>query len=227
MNKKKGRNLLLAFVMAAVLAAQITPSAALAAISEIPQTQELSPTDQEDVSSGNTWEISVEDHYTGYDSAEVPAEDILANADDTGENPEDISGEDTGASLSEAPADSATEYPAEESPETEEWSGGDSTDISEDSGEAEEKCTEESMDAADLSGEDSADNSEDSAEIPTENSTEAAEGSAETTEKSGVEPAETRENPGWKPEKSLSRRSPQRMMRSRRKIPQMQRLNIR
>ncbi|MBR3166447.1 MAG: hypothetical protein IKF16_09805, partial [Lachnospiraceae bacterium] len=140
--------------------------------------------------------ISMEDYSTGYDSVEAPAEDILANVDDTGENPEDISGEDTGASLSEAPADSATEYPAEESPETAEWSAGDSTDISEDSGEAEEKCTEESMDAADLSGEDSADNSEDSAEIPTENSTEAADDSAETTEKSGVDPAETTEKSG-------------------------------
>ena len=243
MKKKKGRSLLVAAVLAAVLAAEIMPSTALAAASEIPWAQDLSPADPENISSENAPDISAEilseyamedsgnaftevpaagsvddpltipaedpeagsvddpstisaegpaaspmndfpyisigDYSTGYDSVEAPAEDILANMDDSGENPEDISGEDTGASLSEAPADSATEYPAEESPETEEWSGGDSTDISEDSGEAEEKCTEESMDAADLSGEDSADNSEVSAEIPTENSTEAAEDSAE------------------------------------------------
>ena len=194
MNKKKGRNLLLAFVMAAVLAAQITPSAALAAISEIPQTQELSPTDQEDVSSGNTWEISAEDHYTGYDSAEVPAEDILANADDTGENPEDISGEDSGGSLFEDPADSATEYteyPAEEFMETAGQSGEDSvnnpvvfTDDSTDiSAEAAEDSGEEVMETAVQSEEVSTENSEVSVDDSTENSAEnimeTAEGSAE------------------------------------------------
>ncbi len=194
MNKKKGRNLLLAFVMAAVLAAQITPSAALAAISEIPQTQELSPTDQEDVSSGNTWEISAEDHYTGYDSAEVPAEDILANADDTGENPEDISGEDSGGSLFENPADSATEYteyPAEEFMETAGQSGEDSvnnpvvfTDDSTDiSAEAAEDSGEEVMETAVQSEEVSTENSEVSVDDSTENSAEnimeTAEGSAE------------------------------------------------
>ena len=194
MNKKKGRYLLLAFVMAAVLAAQITPSAALAAISEIPQTQELSPTDQEDVSSGNTWEISAEDHYTGYDSAEVPAEDILANADDTGENPEDISGEDSGGSLFENPADSATEYteyPAEEFMETAGQSGEDSvnnpvvfTDDSTDiSAEAAEDSGEEVMETAVQSEEVSTENSEvsedDSTENSAENIMETAEGSAE------------------------------------------------
>ena len=194
MNKKKGRNLLLAFVMAAVLAAQITPSAALAAISEIPQTQELSPTDQEDVSSGNTWEISAEDHYTGYNSAEVPAEDILANADVTGENPEDISEEDSGGSLIEDPADSATEYteyPAEEFMETAGQSGEDSvnnpvvfTDDSTDiSAEAAEDSGEEVMETAVQSEEVSTENSEVSVDDSTENSAEnimeTAEGSAE------------------------------------------------
>ena len=127
--------------MAAVLTAQITPSAALAAISEIPQTQELSPANTEDISSGNTWDDSAEvlseyavedseaaftevpaedsiddpsnysvtDDYTGYDTAEDPAGDVLANVDDTGENPEDISGEDSGGSLFEAPADPVAE----------------------------------------------------------------------------------------------------------------------
>ena len=58
MNKKKRRNLLFAVVLAAVLAAEIIPSAALAAISEIPQTQDLSPADPSD--------ISATDYYTGY-----------------------------------------------------------------------------------------------------------------------------------------------------------------
>ena len=290
MKKKKGRSLLVAAVLAAVLAAEIMPSTALAAASEIPWAQDLSPADPENISSenasdisaeilseyamedsGNTFTevpasgsvddpstisaegpeagsvndtsdipsegsaadsmndfpyISMEDYSTGYDSVEAPAEDILANVDDTGENPEDISGEDTGASLSEAPADSATEYPAEESPETEEWSAGDSTEAAEDptqespegvdlsgedsagnsevsteiptenSMEAAEGSAEDSMDAADQSGEDSAGNSEVSAEIPTENSAETADDSAETTEKSGVDPAETREKSG-------------------------------
>ena len=276
MKKKKGPSLLFAVVLAAVLTAEIMPSAALAATSEIPRAQDLFPADPEYISSENASArpaemlseyamedsgdvftedpasgsvddpstisaegpeagsvndtsdipsegsaadsmndfpyISMEDYSTGYDSVEAPAEDILANVDDTGENPEDISGEDTGASLSEAPADSATEYPAEESPETEEWSAGDSTEAAEDptqespeavdlsgedsagnsevsteiptenSMEAAEGSAEESMDAADLSGEDSADNSEVSAEIPTENSAETADDSAETTD---------------------------------------------
>ena len=169
MKKKKGRSLLVAAVLAAVLAAEIMPSTALAAASEIPWAQDLSPADPENISSENAPDISAEilseyamedsgnaftevpaagsvddpltipaedpeagsvddpssisaegpaaspmndfpyisigDYSTGYDSVEAPAEDILANMDDSGENPEDISGEDTGASLSEAPAD--------------------------------------------------------------------------------------------------------------------------
>ena len=212
MNKKKGRSLLLAVILAAVLAAEIIPSAALAAISEIPQTQDLSPADPSD--------ISATDYYTGYESVALPAEDILPNVD-TGENPEDVSEEDPGSGLLEAPADSAaegsennseslendsdrtetstinpengsvgqgpaesaTEYPAEESPGTAEGSGEDSTETAENSTETTEVSEEESLEAAAQSGEDSDDNSE----VSTENSTETTEVSGEATEQSGEE----------------------------------------
>ena len=119
MNKKKRRNLLFAVVLTAVLTAEIMPSAALAATSGIPRTQDLFPADPECISSENASARPAEilSEYAMEDSGDVFTEDPASGSVDdpstiSAEGPEAGSVNDTSDIPSEgSAADSMNDFP--------------------------------------------------------------------------------------------------------------------